>query len=99
METPKIMGYHDYQQFYHTSSEGLFWLDKKGNPIPLLHMLDMHGEAIDPSKLWNSIQTWSKIHKQNLPALGNGPMNSTSINANAPISMTTQAPSWSAMLR
>ena len=61
METPKIMGPHDYQQFYHTSSEGLVWLDRKGNPIPLLHMLDMHVEAIDPSELWNSIQTQSKF--------------------------------------
>ena len=31
------MGSHDYQWFYHTSSEDLVWLDKKGNPIPLLH--------------------------------------------------------------
>ena len=84
METPKIMGPHDYQQFYHTS-EGLVWLDKKGNPIPLLCILDMHIEAIDPSELWHSIQTRSKVSRKNLPAFGNGSTNSTSIDANAPI--------------
>ena len=73
IETPKIMGPQNYQQFYHTSSEGLVWLDRKGNPIPLSCMLDMHIEAMDPSELWNSIQTWSKVHKQNLKAIGYGP--------------------------
>ena len=34
----------------------------------------------------------SKVHKQNLPALGNGPTNSTSIDANAPILMTPTSP-------
>ena len=92
MDNPKITGPHDYQWFYHTSSEGLVWLDRKGNPIPLLHMLDMHVEAIDPSELWNSIQTWSKVHKQNLTALGNGPMNSTTIDANTPVMMTPTSP-------
>ena len=86
------MGSHDYQRFYHTSSEGLVWLDRKENPIPLLHMLDTHVEAIDPSELWNSIQTWSKVHKQNLTALGNGPTNSTIFDANAPILMTSTSP-------
>ena len=55
-------------------------------------MLEMHVEAIDPSEFWNSIQTQSKVYKQNLPALGNGPMNSISINANAPILMTPTSP-------
>ena len=82
------MGPHYYQWIYHTSSEGLVWLDRKGNPIPLSHMLDMHVEAIDPSELWNSIQTWSKVHKQNLRALGNGPTNSTTIDAKGPVLMT-----------
>ena len=86
------MGPHDYHQFYHTSSGGLVCLDKKGNPIPLSHMLDMHIEAIDPSELWNFIQTCSKVHKQNLPALGNGPTNNPSIDANMPILMTTTSP-------
>ena len=92
MDTPKIMGPWDYQRFYHTSSEGLVWLDRKGNPIPLSHMLDMHIESIDPSELWNSIEMWSKFHKQNLTALGNGPTNSTTIDANAPILMTPTSP-------
>ena len=92
METPKIKGPHDNQWFYHTSSEGLVWSDKKGNPIPLSCTLDLHIEAIDPSELWNSIQTWSKVHKQSLPALGNDPTYSTSIDANAPILMTPSSP-------
>ena len=86
------MGPHDYQWFYHTSSEGLVWLDRKGNPIPVSCRLDMHVEAMDPSELWNSVQTQSKVHKQNLPALGNGPTNNTSIDANAPILTTPTSP-------
>ena len=86
------MGPHDYQWFYHTSSEGLVWLDRKGNPIPLLHMLDMHVEAIDPSELWNCFQMQSKVHKLNLTVLGNGPINSTTIDANAPLLMTPTSP-------
>ena len=64
METSKNTGPHDYQWFYHTSSEGSVWLNRKGNPIPLSCMLDMYLEAMDPSELWNSIQTWSKVHEQ-----------------------------------
>ena len=75
-------------KFYHTSPKGLVWLDRKGNPIPLSYMLDTHIEAIDPAELWNSIQTGSKVHKQNSTALGNGPTNSTTIDANAPTLMT-----------
>ena len=92
MENPNIMGPHDYQQFYHTSSKGLVWLDRKGNPIPLSCMLDTQVEAIDPSELWNFIQTRSKVHKQTLTALGNGPTNSTTIDANAPVLMTPTNP-------
>ena len=88
MDTPKIMGPQDYQRFYHTSLEGLVWLDKKGNPISLSNPLGMHVEAIDPSELWNSIQTQNKVQKQNLTAPGTNPTNSTTIHANAPI-MTT----------
>ena len=86
------MGPQDYQKCYHTSSEGLVWLDRKGNPIPLSHTLGAHVEAIDPSKLWNSIQTWSKVHKQNMTALGHGPTNSTTIDANAPLMTTPTSP-------
>ena len=50
--------------------------------------MDMHIEAIDPWELWNSIQTQNKIHKQTLTALGTGPTNSTTIDANTPIMMT-----------
>ena len=90
--TAKIMGSQDYQMFYHTSSEGLVWLNRKGNPIPLSHLLDRHVEAIDPSELWNSIQTCNKAHKQNLTALGNGPTNSTTLDANAPIMTIPTSP-------
>ena len=92
MDTPKITGPQDYQWFYHTSSEVLVWLDRKGNPILPLHLPDMHIEAIDPSELWNTIQTWNKVHKQTLTALGTGPTNSTTIDANAPIMMTPTSP-------
>ena len=51
MEHPKITGPEDYQKFYHMSSAGLVWLDKKGNPIPLLQLLDMHVETINPLEL------------------------------------------------
>ena len=47
----------------------------------------MHSEAIDPSELLNSIQTWSKVHKQNSTALGNGPTTSTTTDVNAPTLM------------
>ena len=67
-------------------------MDRKGSPIPLLHPLDMHAEAIDPLELWNSIQTWKKVHKQNLTALGTGPTNSTTIDANVPIMTTATSP-------
>ena len=85
MDLNKIMGPMDYQKFYHTSSEGLVWLDGKGNPIPLSHMLGVHVEPIDPSELWNSIQTRSKVHKKNVMALGHGPLNSNPVDANAPL--------------
>ena len=92
MDLDKIMGPQDYQIFYHTSSEGLVWLDWKGNPIPLSHTLGAHVEAIDPSELWNSIQTRSKVHKKNVMTLGHGLLNSTTIDANAPLMTTPTSP-------
>ena len=68
------------------------WLDRKGNPISLSHPLVMHIEAIHPSELWNSIQTWNKVHKQNLTAPGTGPTNSSTIDANAPIMTPPTSP-------
>ena len=91
MDPHKITGPQDYQKFYHTSSEGLVWLDGKGNPIPLSHILGVYVEAIDPLELWNSIQTRRKVHKQNITALGHGPTNST-IDANAPLMTTPTSP-------
>ena len=64
MEHPQITGPKDYQKFYHMSSAGLVWLDKKGNSIPLSQPLDRHVETIHPSELWNSIEIWNKVHKQ-----------------------------------
>ena len=86
------MGPQDYQKFYHTSSEGLVWVDGKGNPIPLSHMLGMHVEAIEPSELWNLIQMRSKVYKQNITALGLGITNSTTIDANTPLMTTSTSP-------
>ena len=92
MDTPKITGPQDYQRFYHTSSEGLVWLDRKGNPISLLHLLDMHVESIDPSELWNSAQTQKKVHKKNLTAPGTGHTNSTNIDSNESVMTTPTSP-------
>ena len=78
--------------FYHTSSEGLVWLDRKGNPISLSHPLVMHIEAIHPSELWNSIQTWNKVHKQNFIAPGMGLTNTTTVEAKVPILTTPSSP-------
>ena len=88
MDLHKSKGPQDYHKFYHTSSEGLIWWDVKENPIPLSHMLGTHVEAIDLTELWNSIQTRSKVHKQNIPVLAHGPTNSTTIDCNTPL-MTT----------
>ena len=92
MDLHKINGPQDYSKFYHTSSEGLVWLDGKGNPIPLSHTLSAHVEAIDSTELWNSIQTRSKVHRQNIPVLGHGPTNSTAIDPNTPLMTTPTSP-------
>ena len=92
MDYPKIMGPQDYQRFFHMSSEGLVWLDKKGNPIPLSQLLDVHEDTIDPSELWNSIETRNKVHRQNFTAPGSGPTISTTIDAKVPILLTLTSP-------
>ena len=92
MDQTKILGPQDYQKFFHTSSEGLVWLDKKGNPIPLSQPLDMHVETIDPSELWNSIQMRNRVHKQNFTDPDTGPTNNMTINWNVPILMTLTSP-------
>ena len=89
------MGPHDYNGFIIVLSHllrGFSLAGQEGKSHSLLCMLDMHVQAIDPSKMRNSIQTWSKVHKQNLPALGNCPMNNTSINDNAPILISPTSP-------
>ena len=85
MDLHNIKGPQDYHKFYHTSSEGLVWLDGRGNPIPLSHMLGAHVEAIDPNDLWNLIQTRNKVHKHNIPIHGHSPSNSTTIDSNTPL--------------
>ena len=42
MGSHQIMGPQDNQKSYQTSPEGLVWMDGKGNPLPLSHMLGMH---------------------------------------------------------
>ena len=84
----KILGPQDYQKFFHMSSEGLVWLYKKGNPIPLSQLLDMHIKTIDPSELWNSIQMRNRVHKQHFTDPGTGSVSSMTINSNVPILMT-----------
>ena len=51
-------------------------------------MLGAHVEAIDATELQNSIQTRSKVYRQNVPALGHGPTNCSAIDPTAPL-MTT----------
>ena len=92
MDLHKIKGPQDYHKFYHTSSEGLVWLDGKGNPIPLSHMPGAHVEAIDLTDLWNTIQTRNKVHKQYIPVHGHGPTNSTTIDSNTPLMTTPTSP-------
>ena len=92
MDLHKITGLQDYQKCCHTSSEGLVWIDGKGNPIPLSHTLGAHVEAIDPPELWNSIQTRSKVPEQNIMGLGHGLSKSTTIDANAPLMTTPTNP-------
>ena len=60
----------------------------EGKSNPPSHTLGVHVEAIDPTELWNLIQTKSKVHRQNIPVLGQGPTNSTAIDSNTPL-MTT----------
>ena len=55
-------------------------------------MLDAHVEAIDPTDLWNSIQTRNKVHKQNIPVHGHNPTNSTTIDSNTPLMTTPTSP-------
>ena len=81
MDLHDIKGPQDYHKFYHTSSEGLVWLDGKGNPILLSHMLGAHVEANYLTDLWNLIQTRNKVHKQNIAVHGHGPTNSTTIDS------------------
>ena len=60
MDLHQINGPQDYNKFYHTSSEDLVQLDGKGNLIPLSYMVGAHVEAINPTELWNLIQTRGK---------------------------------------
>ena len=92
MDLHKINRPQYYNKFYHTSSEDLVWLDGKGNPIPLTHMLGTHIEAINPTELWNLIQTRSKVHRQSIPVIGYGPTNSTAIGPNTPLLTTPTSP-------
>ena len=55
-------------------------------------MLGAHVEAIDPTDLWNMVQTRSKVYKQNIPVLGHGTTNSTTIDSNTPLMTTPTGP-------
>ena len=82
MDSQNIKGCQDYKTYYHMSTEGLVWLDGKGNPILLLHKLGTHVEAMDPFDLWNFIQTQNKKHT--VPSHRSGPSNSIVIDPNTP---------------
>ena len=92
VDLQNIKGPQDYHKFYHNSSEDLVWLDGKENPFPLSHTMGAHVEAIDPTELWNLIQTRSKIHRHNIPVLDHGPTNSTAIVPNTSLMTTPTSP-------
>ena len=62
MDLQNIKRPQDYQKYCDMSTVGLAWLNGKGTLIPLLQKLGTHVEAIDPTDLWNSMQTWNKVH-------------------------------------
>ena len=92
MDSQNLKGPQDYHKFYHTSTEGLIWLDGRGNPIPISHTLGTHIEAVDQNDLWNSIWTRNKVHTHAVPAHRSGPSNSTTINSNTHPMITPTGP-------
>ena len=77
MDQFKINCPQDYCKYFHTNSEGLVWIDGRGNPIPLDMDLSTHVDCKSPEDLGNHRKTRQGLHSKDLPAQGRGPFNST----------------------
>ena len=84
MDQFKINGPQDYSKYFHTNSEGLVWVDGRGNQIPLNMDLSSHVDSKSPDDLWNNRKTRQGLHSKDLPAQGRGPTNSMATTQNIP---------------
>ena len=87
MDQFKINGPQDYCIYFHTNSEGLAWIDARGNPIPLDMDLSTHVDCKSPDDLWNNRKTRQGLHMKDLPAQGGDP-------PTAQLLPTTYPPHW-----
>ena len=92
MDLFKIKGPHNYFKYFHTNSEGLVWIDGRGNPIPLDMDVSTHVECKSPVDLWNNKKARHRLHTKDLPSQGMGPSNSTAATQNIPPSLRPPAP-------
>ena len=81
----KINGPQDYCKCFHTNSEGLIWIDGRGNPIPLDMDLNTHVDCKSPDDLCDTRKTRQGLHSKDLPAQGRGPFNSTATTQSIPL--------------
>ena len=72
MDQFKINGPKDYSKYFHTNSEGLVWIDGRGNPIPLDMDLSTHVDCKSPVGLMGSQedQTGVTLHGPTCPGKG-----------------------------
>ena len=91
MEQFKINGPQDYCKYFHTYSEGLVWIDGKGNPIPLDMDVSTHVGCKRPEDMWTNRKTRQGLHSKDLHAQGRGPSNSTATTQNIPNSLCPSA--------
>ena len=59
-------------KYFHTNSEGLVWIDGRGNPIPFDMDLSTHMDCKSQEDLWNNRKTRQGLHFKYLPAQGKG---------------------------
>ena len=72
MDLFKINGPQDYYKYFHTNSEGLVWIDGRGNPIPLDMDLSSHMDCKSPEDLWNHRKTRQGLHTKDTTCPGKG---------------------------
>ena len=84
MDQFKINVSQDYCEHFHTNREGLVWIDRRGNPIPLDMDLSAHMDCKSPDDLWNHRKTRQGLHSKDLPAQRRAPSNSTAATQNIP---------------